>query len=537
MFSASNKSASKNLILFGFGLSGAAALIYEVVWFRALSLILGSTTYALSTMLSAFMSGLALGSFLGGKLADRVKNPIAAFGFLELGIAIFGLLTLPIIRNLSPLYAWIFYTFHLSFSGFSIAQFILAFLVMLIPTTLMGATFPVVLKSRADSLNEIGTDSGEVYSVNTLGSVIGSMSAGFLLIPLLGSTKANLLAASLNFIVALIILGGHRAFPLGILLFISAGLVSQTIPEPIRPFNYYYAFSHPSLKSFYEAASSDALIFKKEDENGLVQVFEKTGGGKFLVNSGKIESLTRGLDAPNLYLLAYLPAAYHNNPKTFLNIGLGTGTTVKAAAEIETLKQIDSVEISSTVLETVRENFYPELFKTRKVRFVKADARNYLFLTRKKYDVISSEPSYPTDESVSHLFTKEFFELVKSRLSKNGVFAQWVPLYLLQKEEMDIMVKTFAAVFPKISLWKASKTAGGDYILIGGNNRLASDVEKIKKNVSQKFKAENVSQYGPTDFIFVSNKFPIKLMKDSSIPLNTDDKPLLSFVAAKNRLK
>jgi predicted MFS family arabinose efflux permease len=119
-------------LLIGLCLSGAAALIYEVVWMRALSLVMGSTTYALSTMLAAFMAGLTLGGYLGGLWSDRTRNPAQSFGFLEAGIALFGLITFVVIKNLSPVYAWIFYTFHLSFSSFSIAQFVLSFMVMLI---------------------------------------------------------------------------------------------------------------------------------------------------------------------------------------------------------------------------------------------------------------------------------------------------------------------------------------------------------------------------------------------------------------------
>ena len=102
------------ILLTAFGFSGAAALIYEVVWTRALSIILGSTTYALSTMLSTFMAGLALGGFLGGKLADRGKNLLLFFGLLELGIGIFGLITMPLIHQLPPFYFKIYRSFHLS---------------------------------------------------------------------------------------------------------------------------------------------------------------------------------------------------------------------------------------------------------------------------------------------------------------------------------------------------------------------------------------------------------------------------------------
>lgn len=198
--------AIESLLLIGLCLSGTAALIYEVAWTRALSLVMGSTTYALSTMLASFMAGLTLGGWLGGLLSDRVKNHFLTFGLLEAGIAVFGLITFIIISSLHPVYAWIFYTFHLSFSSFSIAQFVLSFVVMLIPTTLMGATFPVVLKARAKSLGGLGREAGDAYSINNLGAIIGSVMAGFVLIPFLGVSKANAVAAAVNMVTALIII-------------------------------------------------------------------------------------------------------------------------------------------------------------------------------------------------------------------------------------------------------------------------------------------------------------------------------------------
>jgi predicted membrane-bound spermidine synthase len=191
-------------LLAGLLLSGAAALIYEVVWMRALSLVMGSTTYALSTMLAAFMTGLAFGGYLGGLWADRTRNPAQSFALLEAGIALFGLMTFIVIKNLSPVYAWVFYAFNFSFSSLSFTEFFLSFVVMLVPTTLMGATFPLVLKARAKSLEELGRETGDVYSINNLGAVIGSFCAGFFLIPVLGLYSANLVAIILNLVVAFI---------------------------------------------------------------------------------------------------------------------------------------------------------------------------------------------------------------------------------------------------------------------------------------------------------------------------------------------
>ena len=203
-------SVKKNTILditiyIGFGLSGAAALIYEIVWTRNLSTVMGSSTYALSTMLAAFMGGLSLGGYLGGKLTLRFKNMGLIFSIIEFGIGITGMITLALINALTPLYLKSYFTFHLSFHGLSFMQFLINFIIMGIPTTLMGMTFPVVIKYFSPKKEDIGEPTGNLYSINTFGAIIGSASAGFILIPFLGVYGAAFTAIILNMITAFII--------------------------------------------------------------------------------------------------------------------------------------------------------------------------------------------------------------------------------------------------------------------------------------------------------------------------------------------
>jgi spermidine synthase len=193
-------------ILFAFSLSGMAALIYEVTWTRSLALIFGSTTYALSTMLSTFMAGLALGGYIGGRLADKGKNLLMLFGLMELGIGIFGLVTIPLIHFLSSQYVKIYNVFFESPSLYFTSQFLLCAGVMLVPTTLMGATFPVVSRKITEAMEEMGRSVGNAYSINTLGAIFGSFSAGFILIPLFGVKMSTMIAAGVNIVVAVMMI-------------------------------------------------------------------------------------------------------------------------------------------------------------------------------------------------------------------------------------------------------------------------------------------------------------------------------------------
>jgi len=194
-----DKKMSRNIVLIAFGISGMAALIYEVVWTRPLSLIFGSTVYAVSTMLTAFLAGFALGSYLFRNVADRSRNPLMLFAGLELGIGLYGLIILALFAVLPPIYLSLLYV-----PGFQFLQFILCFLVLIFPTTLMGAIWPVVNKVYVGT-EEVGRDAGVLYSSNSLGSFLGPLSAGFLLIPMLGILKTCMFAAFLNLFVAAII--------------------------------------------------------------------------------------------------------------------------------------------------------------------------------------------------------------------------------------------------------------------------------------------------------------------------------------------
>lgn len=548
------------LLLLGLCLSGAAALIYEVVWTRALSLVLGSTTYAISTMLSSFMAGLTIGGYAGGLWADRTKNPAFIFGLLEAVIAVFGLITFIVIKNLSPIYAWIFYSLNLSFASFSFTQFFLSFVVMLIPTTLMGATFPLALKARAKTLVELGRETGDVYSINNLGAIFGSLSAGFFLIPAVGVTRTNIIAASLNLLVAVIILSfassflpaqgkvGKRAGGslkiLGIGLILTGALlsiVSLYLPYSAYIYNYYKAMRFTSYSAFQEDKMWKSPIFEKEGAQGLVQVFrDKRNNNMELVNNGKIEgSATRtatgiegatSLDWANQILLAYLPLEARRSAGSFLNIGLGTGTTLRAAMSDAGLRDIECVEINPVILDAVKGFFYPELFRDQRVRFIIADARNYLSLVSKKYDIISSEPSYPVEQGVSNLFSLEFFGLVKSRLTDGGVFTQWLPGYLLSENEMKAMIRTFGSVFPYTYVWHVK--VSGDIILLGSANPL-TDANSIIGSIEKRQKGAGLSQHY---VLWLTPENVSMLVNDGGLT-NTDDMPFVEFVTSRRMLK
>ncbi len=193
------------LIIILFVASGFSSLIYQVVWTRMLVFVFGSTTFATATVLSVFMGGLALGSFVAGRRADLVKRPFLWYGILEGIIGVWALLVPSLFDTAVPLYQMIWRNFHLTALPFGILRFSVALLILLLPTTCMGATLPLLAKFVTDSLEYVGSKIGTLYAANTFGAVAGAAVAGLYLLPALGLHQSTLIAALINFVLIAIV--------------------------------------------------------------------------------------------------------------------------------------------------------------------------------------------------------------------------------------------------------------------------------------------------------------------------------------------
>ncbi|MBI3606838.1 MAG: fused MFS/spermidine synthase [Nitrospirae bacterium] len=209
----------RRAIFLCFFLSGAAGLIYEIVWIRMLGLVFGHTVYAITTVLVAFMGGLGLGSFLGGRLADRTRNLLKIYGRLEIGIGVYCVLTPWLMDVVKAVYLGLARSMDLPFGVYTLIQFFLAALIIVIPTTLMGATLPILTRFSARELGTVGRLVGALYAVNTFGAVLGTYLAGFELLPLLGMRTTLIVAAGLNIAIG------------GAILFIDRRVETSGVPQ------------------------------------------------------------------------------------------------------------------------------------------------------------------------------------------------------------------------------------------------------------------------------------------------------------------
>ncbi len=196
-----NRVISRQAILFLFFFSGASALVYEVVWGRMLTLVFGGTSFAISTVLAAFMGGLALGSYLFGRLIDKRGHPLLVYGLLEAGIGVWALLIPWLLGLLDSAYGFLYRELDPSFYTLSLLRFALTFLIILVPTTMMGGTLPVLMRLLTATGALVGRTSALLYFANTFGAVAGTFIAGFALIPSLGLRGTTHLAVLINFMV------------------------------------------------------------------------------------------------------------------------------------------------------------------------------------------------------------------------------------------------------------------------------------------------------------------------------------------------
>jgi spermidine synthase len=199
-----------HVLLVCFFLSGATGLIYEVVWLRMLGLVFGHTAYAITTVLAAFMGGLGVGSLAFGRVAARVRNPVRAYGLLEIGVGGSCALVPVLLWLASFLYVGLYRLLATSYGVFSFVQFLIAFALLLVPTILMGGTLPILTQALVRGSQGIGRTVGTLYAVNTLGAVLGVVAAGYWLLPALGNRATVAIAVVANLAVGILAVAYSR---------------------------------------------------------------------------------------------------------------------------------------------------------------------------------------------------------------------------------------------------------------------------------------------------------------------------------------
>jgi spermidine synthase len=531
------------LAVAGLGLSGAASMMYEVTWTRALSLILGSSTYAFSTMLVAFLGGLALGSYLFSRLAGRLRVDTFLFGALQLGIGLSALAVMPFFDRLPEVFLRAF-ALSQSPAFVKALQFGISVLAMLLPTLFMGATFPCVAQIASSAMRRLARDVGRVYFINTGGAIAGTALAGFVFIPTIGLQPTLNLAVSTNLALALalfVVAGSSTwlrrlAMIPPVLALVTLYLVpawdAKAMASGVAIYGRNY-LSWLGKADFREVIGSvERLLYYKDGISTTVSVHQR-GDALYLKVNGKTDA-SNGRDMHTQLMVGHLPLLFHPDPKRVLVVGLGSGVTAGAVA-LYPVEAVEVVEIEPAVVEAAgyfaKEN--RRVLKDPRLRIAIADGRNHLLAWRTQYDVIISEPSNPWLKGIGNLFSLEFYQLAARRLGPEGIICQWIQAYGLYPEDLKMVVKTFRSVFPHTTIWS---TQPGDVLLIGSKEPLVLDGALLRlREASLPGLREDLARLGFPSALSLLADFVLGERDAARYSrhawLNTDDLPLLEFSA------
>jgi predicted membrane-bound spermidine synthase len=516
--------ASDSRVFLAYGMAGLVSLGLQVAWTRLILCLARPTIYNVSMVLAIFLTGLFLGSSTLSGWARKVERPARWLGITMAAIALSSLLCLLLLGQTDRLVVSV--VSGLAFSPMvknALTCALTCIGLFGLPTFLMGAAFPLAARLALDDSPEAGQPTGLLCTANTVGGILGALAMAFLLAPGLGLFRAIVVLLVLEALTGLWMSGPKATFSqvataltCGALLFPSTTLLHSV----------YY----PVWSSSYGILPGSITYFR-DDSYATVAVAD-TARGKFLmVNSTRMMG-----DAPEglryACLMGHLPSLLVPNPKNALVICFGCGMTTGALDDQPEFETITCVELSQAVLDAghlfARSN--GDVKDSTRVKFVLADGRNYLARSRQKYDVITFEPPPPTQAGVVNLYSADYYELCRDRLTDQGIVCQWVPLLLLDEPDLRLVVKAFLQVFPNATLWEGS---ADDYLLIGSKAPLQityQDLEARMADPELRARLARIGVEGPADLLATYMHGPEYLRRmTASTPVTTDDRPYLEY--------
>ncbi len=555
-----------------FALSGMAAMILQVAWTRTLSLMLGTTTYAFTTIIAMYLLGIALGSIIHGSLRRRIR-PLALLVILQLVIAVAGLLTLPLFEKLPFLFLSAQAHWVQTWTGLQILRSALAGVIILVPTLGMGAMFPAVAEIIVDRVDWMGRRLGRAYAVNTIGAVIGTVAAGTILIPALGLQATILLAVFLNLLAGagfnLVREEGAFAKHLlqsGLAISVVSGLTFTLHPwNPQIMSSGVYAYADRYLDVVERArrtatadsenAASDPwelwktamrqfdVLFYRSGPAATVAVMQNPDGVRFLSVDGKTDASTSlAHDMKTQVMLGQLPLLVHSRARSVFMVGLGSGVTAGSVLT-HPVDTLTCAECCTAVIQAA--GLFSEANQgalgDSRFRLLHRDARNALLTTGEKFDAIIAQPSNPWISGQSALFSREWYETVKTHLKRDGIFAQWLPAYAIGAHSLRVLVHTLRSVFPGVTVW--SSGAPGDIIFLApASGSIGMNLQAASTRLHRPQVRADLARLGftpgdfPQSFFLMGNRgLETYLARGHQpIPLNTDDRLITEFASPRS---
>ena len=466
--------------------TGFAAMSYEVLFNRIIALAFGASTYSFSIMLMSFITGISIGSAIVARL--NITRPLWLLGLSQLGVVAALLAATPLISRMPYLIDLLRIALQNTTYGFEMYQAgkgLLCLGVLLVPTIFLGFSFPLVTSIQVRNPQEIGARVGSTYAWNTLGNVMGVAITGLVLLPVLGLLGAFHFSLALNLVggIALLAVAGESGYgrriaagatiSLVILIYSQQGsdwsdainlarnhLRLRTAPPPlteasvsVSPPKAHPASSFEAWQQTYIARQREhEEFFFTEDAHATVLVTGNADNRHLYVNTKPDASNTNDLDTQ--LLMAHAPLFLATEASKVLIIGYGSGITAGSALR-HPIDQADIVEISPAVLRAgrlfERDNY--QVSQDARAHIYIEDGQSFLHTAPERYDVIISQPPNPWIAGVGGLFTVDYFQSARDRLTAHGLFTFWFHTYEQSDESVGLILRTVAAVFPHVMLF------------------------------------------------------------------------------------
>ncbi|HEX9974094.1 MAG TPA: fused MFS/spermidine synthase [bacterium] len=522
------------LVVWLFAGAGFASLAYEVVWTRTLLFFVSSTTYSFAIILSTFLFGIALGSHAMAGRVDSLKRPLLAFASVETVIAILALISIPVLQNMNRIQIWLLKFVQVGHWTHIVIFLTLSSLIILIgPALCMGAAFPIINRIYVTALPPLGQRVGRVYMSNTTGGIVGSLCAGFVLLPFLGINGSILLLACCNLFIATAALAYESNAPgskkgrivLGIMATLALLVAGLFVSHRSILFQGTLSFQKSRVLYYSDASAATLSVLERIDE------INPWGRNVRLLNiNGNNTAHTTFSDIIIHKMLAHLPMLIHPDPQNALVIGFGFGNTCHSFLQYPMLQFLDCVELVKE--ERISAPYFSEenqgVFQDRRFHFIVNDGRNYVLATSQTYDIISTNAVDPKFSPM--LYTEEFYRLAKKKLNENGLLVAWLPLYGMTQTEVFALIKSMVTVFPNTTLWYNNPE---HMLLLAGNKPLTIDYRRIIETLQIPTVAASLQQIfldNPDALLstFFMGEKTLGELSRQSVP-HTDQHPLVEF--------
>jgi len=504
--------------------SGMTSMAYELLYFRYLSYFVGNRIYASTAMIAVFLLGMGLGSALAGRLVDRFRNEVAFFSAMQIVVGFFAASTavyfpdiLDFIKYRESLLkmdeAW-------QFVGVRMLE---SLAILGIPALAFGAMFPCAIRYLDRGPGGISSAAGRVYAWNTAGCIIGSLGTGFVLIPLLGTFNAMVLASAVSLLL------GHRLFlprweGAGRRRQVSALVTASAIAILATGWSLLhrnYPWDRPGMKRIFAQEEPSALITAYTGQLGFYLFGDDTD------LSFPIGHATGAIVVQKLQ--AQIPLLLHPDPKKVLVIGMGFGITTGSFAQYGGLESVETVELFEGVIKAAPLfNVHNKILSpVVRSQIIAGDGRYYLRHAPHNYDIIASNVTSPDLPGSSSCYTKEYFELVRSRLAPGGIFL----VHVFGKERRTVY-RTLAAVFPHVIGFKAYSRS---HHLIASMEPVKPDRKAIAARLAKwpafRNDARMAGITSPGTFLkmFTMTEADFRAEISPSLPVNTDSHPVLEY--------